>query len=68
MYAWNGNPMGLIDPEHLHSPIGEYQDILILDFCRPQPCTSSEIPTDAGAMLFNYDVTVKKLAKKTRAP
>ena len=52
--------MGLIDPEHLHSPIGEYQDILVLDLCRPQPCTSSETPTDAGAMLFNYDVTVWK--------
>ena len=31
--------------------------------CGRQPCACFVTPTDAGAMLFNYDVTVWKLAK-----
>ena len=55
--------MGFIDPDHLPRPTQEYQDILVFASSGRQPCTSPVTPTDDGAMLFNYDVTVKKLAK-----
>ena len=63
MDAWNGMSMGFIDPEHPCRPTQEYQVILVFASSGPQACTSSETLTDNGAKLFNYDVTLKKLAK-----
>ena len=63
MDAWNGIFMGFIDPEHLRKPTQEYQDILVVNPTGRQECTDPFTSTDDCAMLFNYDVTVNKLAK-----
>ena len=62
MNAWYGNPWDFWTRSTFPGPHTS-SDILVFASCGRQACTSPETPTDNGAMLFNYDVTLKKLVK-----